>query len=1057
MRIRREEAHRALELLENYRRRLEFSKISNDVPVDEKQLEHRNAIEKIIQILRSNLFHALLEIQEYYEIILKDDQNYSEKSDKTLRTREIPERTRLDNNPDSRHLDLTDSFHSEVQKNSKGESLSPNEEDFFSGRLNTILEAVLNHSELGLSDRNSQLAFASSSSKSIHNFELKTPFTTENIFGDIHSFVNHIHSPDQHSNNSRCSSRLSLQNCEEENQSDQLPEKLSKLSPSNSNQIDCSNGNSLPGRDFESAKMNSNSWEYEEITLERGNAGLGFSIAGGIDNPHVADDSSIYITKLIDGGSAAVDGRLQIDDIILKVNETSLIDVPHRVAVNTLQRAGNRVQLLVKRRKMKSSQISGSTSAPENIHHSSLTRIELFKTTSKGLGFSIAGGLGNQHIPGDNNIYVTKIMDKGAAAIDGRLECGDRLVAVNDIQLENVTHEEAVAALKSTADHVVLTVQKSAISSISNDENSIKSSAAIDTFYSSVPYKTYQSTTGLRQMSTRNSVHSLSSSNVPSNLVQSYQSYDNLYKQKASLQDCNNVSNVDEINRTNIDKEPRRVVITKNTSTGLGFNIVGGENGEGIFISYILSGGAADQSCQIHRGDQILAVNGVDLRRATHEQAAAALKGSGQAVSLLLAYRPDEYHRFETRIQDLREQHFQTTSSVPSFGSTGTLRTSQKRTLYVRALFDYEPAKDSGLPSRGLPFRFGDILHVTNASDDEWWQAKRVLLDGTDDMILGIIPSKRRVERREKSRLKSVKFHGSDQYSDGRSSVATLDRKKKNFSFSRKFPFMKSRESSSEDIFGSYDHLSEAENDNNSSTRRPYQDSNSITGSNCALEDIREGINNGLKSCHILSYEAVKQIEIDYMRPIIILGPLKERINDDLISEYPDRFGSCVPHTTRPPKEGEIDGRDYYFVPNREQMEKEIEAHLFIEAGQYRDNLYGTSVSAVRELACEQKKHCILDVSAAAIRRLHAAGLMPIAILIRPKSIELLKEWYKRINEDDAKRQFERAIRTEQEFGENFTAIVSSDTPEEIYSKIKLIIHDNSGPYIWASAKNQKI
>ncbi|OQR71399.1 disks large 1 tumor suppressor protein-like, partial [Tropilaelaps mercedesae] len=55
---------------------------------------------------------------------------------------------------------------------------------------------------------------------------------------------------------------------------------------------------------------------------------------------------------------------------------------------------------------------------------------------------------------------------------------------------------------------------------------------------------------------------------------------------------------------------------------GLGFNIVGGEDGEGIFISYILGGGAADLSGQLRRGDQILAVNNIDLRQATHEQAA---------------------------------------------------------------------------------------------------------------------------------------------------------------------------------------------------------------------------------------------------------------------------------------------------------------------------------------------------------------------------------------------------------------------------------------------------
>lgn len=130
----------------------------------------------------------------------------------------------------------------------------------------------------------------------------------------------------------------------------------------------------------------------------------------------------------------------------------------------------------------------------------------------------------------------------------------------------------------------------------------------------------------------------------------------------------------------------------------------------------------------------------------------------------------------------------------------------------------------------------------------------------------------------------------------------------------------------------------------------------------------------------VLSYEPVQQMQINYTRPVIILGPLKDRINDDLISEFPEKFGSCVPRkynkykimtsnvfwylfpdTTRPKRDYEVDGRDYHFVASREQMEKDIQNHLFIEAGQYNDNLYGTSVASVREVA-EKVKHlkCLL-------------------------------------------------------------------------------------------------
>lgn len=55
--------------------------------------------------------------------------------------------------------------------------------------------------------------------------------------------------------------------------------------------------------------------------------------------------------------------------------------------------------------------------------------------------------------------------------------------------------------------------------------------------------------------------------------------------------------------------------------------------------------------------------------------------------------------------------------------------------------------------------------------------------------------------------------------------------------------------------------------------------------------------------------------------------------------------------TTRPKREYEVDGRDYHFVSSREQMEKDIQSHRFIEAGQYNSHLYGTSVQSVREVA----------------------------------------------------------------------------------------------------------
>ncbi|CAJ1058794.1 disks large homolog 3 isoform X5 [Xyrichtys novacula] len=693
-------------------------------------------------------------------------------------------------------------------------------------------------------------------------------------------------------------------------------------------------------------------YKYEEIILERGNSGLGFSIAGGIDNPHIPDDPGIFITKIIPGGAAAMDGRLGVNDCVLRVNDVDVSEVVHSRAVEALKEAGPVVRLLVRRRQ----------APPETI-----LEVNLLKGP-KGLGFSIAGGIGNQHIPGDNSIYITKIIEGGAAQKDGRLQTGDRLLAVNNIMLQDVRHEEAVAALKNTSDMVYLKVAKPGPVHLNDMYAPPDYSSTFPTMVDNHVSHNYMGAMEPKPVYPPPQVTPSRYSPVPRHML----------------------------GEEDFTREPRKVLLHKG-STGLGFNIVGGEDGEGIFVSFILAGGPADLSGELRRGDRILSVNGVNLRNATHEQAAAALKRAGQTVTIIAQYRPEEYSRFESKIHDLREQMM---NSSMSSGS-GSLRTSEKRSLYVRALFDYDRTRDSCLPSQGLSFSYGDILHVINASDDEWWQARLVTPHGESEQI-GVIPSKKRVEKKERARLKTVKFHA-------RTGMIESN---------RDFPGL------SDDFYGS------------KSLKCLTSNTSDSESSSKGQEDT------------ILSYEPVIRQEIHYTRPVIILGPMKDRVNDDLISEFPHKFGSCVPHTTRPRRENEMDGQDYHFVGSREQMEKDIQDNKFIEAGQFNENLYGTSILSVRTVA-ERGKHCILDVSGNAIKRLQQAQLYPIAIFIKPKSIEALMEMNKRQTYEQANKVFDKAVKLEQDFGEYFTAIVQGDSLEEIYNKIKLIIEEQSGPYIW--------
>ncbi|XP_007465917.1 PREDICTED: disks large homolog 1 isoform X4 [Lipotes vexillifer] len=871
MPVRKQDTQRALHLLEGYR-----SKLSQ---TEDRQL--RSSIERVINIFQSNLFQALIDIQEFYEVTLLDNPKCIDRSKQSepiqpVNTWEISSLPSTTVTSET----LPSSLSPSVEKYRYQDEDTPPQEHISPQITNEVIGPELVHvSEKNLSE--------------IEN---------------VHGFVSHAH-----------------------------------ISPIKANPPPVLvNTDSLETSTY--VNGTDADYEYEEITLERGNSGLGFSIAGGTDNPHIGDDSSIFITKIIAGGAAAQDGRLRVNDCILRVNEVDVRDVTHSKAVEALKEAGSIVRLYVKRRKPVSEKIM---------------EIKLIKGP-KGLGFSIAGGVGNQHIPGDNSIYVTKIIEGGAAHKDGKLQIGDKLLAVNTVCLEEVTHEEAVTALKNTSDFVFLKVAKPT-SMYMNDgyappDITNSSSQPVDNHVSTSSY--------LGQTPASPARYSPVS--------------------KAVLGD-------DEITR-----EPRKVVLHRG-STGLGFNIVGGEDGEGIFISFILAGGPADLSGELRKGDRIISVNSVDLRTASHEQAAAALKNAGQAVTIVAQYRPEEYSRFEAKIHDLREQMMN--SSISS--GSGSLRTSQKRSLYVRALFDYDKTKDSGLPSQGLNFKFGDILHVINASDDEWWQARQVTPDGESDEV-GVIPSKRRVEKKERARLKTVKFNSKARGDKG------------------EIP----------DDMGSkgLKHVTSNASDSESSYRGQEE--------------------------YVLSYEPVNQQEVNYTRPVIILGPMKDRINDDLISEFPDKFGSCVPHTTRPKRDYEVDGRDYHFVTSREQMEKDIQEHKFIEAGQYNNHLYGTSVQSVREVA-EKGKHCILDVSGNAIKRLQIAQLYPISIFIKPKSMENIMEMNKRLTEEQARKTFERAMKLEQEFTEHFTAIIQGDTLEDIYNQVKQIIEEQSGPYIWVPAKEK--
>ncbi|KMZ09240.1 disks large 1 tumor suppressor protein isoform X28 [Drosophila simulans] len=413
-----QKAHRALELLEDYHARL-------SEPQDRAL---RIAIERVIRIFKSRLFQALLDIQEFYELTLLDDSKSIQQ--KTAETLQIATKWEKD----GQAVKIADFIKSSnLNRNCAYEFNN----DASSNQTN---QSALNQNQIANNvSAQAQAEALSRTFKSeleeILNQRMRIESDTENAKEPI----------------------------AEQQQKQQQAQQRSSRSPQQQNPQQ----QGSKSRSGSQTVNGDDSWLYEDIQLERGNSGLGFSIAGGTDNPHIGTDTSIYITKLISGGAAAADGRLSINDIIVSVNDVSVVDVPHASAVDALKKAGNVVKLHVKRKRgTATTPAAGSAAGDARDSAASgpkVIEIDLVKG-GKGLGFSIAGGIGNQHIPGDNGIYVTKLMDGGAAQVDGRLSIGDKLIAVrtngSEKNLENVTHELAVATLKSITDKVTLIIGK---------------------------------------------------------------------------------------------------------------------------------------------------------------------------------------------------------------------------------------------------------------------------------------------------------------------------------------------------------------------------------------------------------------------------------------------------------------------------------------------------------------------------------------------------------------------------------------------------------------------
>lgn len=178
-------------------------------------------------------------------------------------------------------------------------------------------------------------------------------------------------------------------------------------------------------------------------------------------------------------------------------------------------------------------------------------------------------------------------------------------------------------------------------------------------------------------------------------------------------------------------------------------------------------------------------------------------------------------------------------------------------------------------------------------------------------------------------------------------------------------------------------------------------------------------------------------------RPVVLSGPSgagKSTLLKMLIKEYDGVFGFSVSHTTRNPRPGEEEGKDYHYV-TREEMQAGINKGDFIESAVFSGNMYGTSKAAVQDVQAKNLI-CILDIDMQGVKIIKKTDLNPIYISIQPPSIAVLEKRLRdrKTDSEESIQKRLRAAKLEIEFSKEpgmFDAVIINDRLEDAYGHLK--------------------
>ncbi|RVE63596.1 hypothetical protein OJAV_G00137870 [Oryzias javanicus] len=332
----------------------------------------------------------------------------------------------------------------------------------------------------------------------------------------------------------------------------------------------------------------------------------------------------------------------------------------------------------------------------------------------------------------------------------------------------------------------------------------------------------------------------------------------------------------------------KEVVFEKSASEPMGVTLKLNDK-QRCTVARILHGGMIHRQGSLHEGDEIAEINGNSVANHSVDHLQKILKETNGVVTMKI---------------------------IPKMQNR-----SRVCEMYMRAQFDYDPAKDDLIPCKeaGLKFSTGDIIQIINKQDPNWWQG-RVESSAVD--FAGLIPSPELQEWRVASKSKAK---------GGNPSCSPFGKKKK-----CKDKYLAKHSS----IFDQLD---------------------------------------------VISYEEVVQLPAFQRKTLVLIGAPgvgRSHIKSSLLTKYSEKFSYPAPHTTRPQRKDEESGKEYFFISN-DAMTKCITGNELLEYGSFQGYMFGTKFETIQKIH-EQGKIAVLDIEPQTLKLVRTADFAPLVVFIAP-------------------------------------------------------------------------